>query len=134
MSASFYSTSPNGGRCSRRRFTTSRKSTTCCAARAACRARHRNADSSWLRRGQLRVAPQAQFTLTLTDLSEGMLAQSRALNPEAEHIAGDMRTLRLNRAVRLRAGPRRGVLHDDARRFTRGDCRPLRRIAGPAAP
>ena len=38
-----------------------------------------------------------QFTLTLTDLSEGMLAQSRAINPEAEHIAGDMRTLRLHR-------------------------------------
>ena len=38
-----------------------------------------------------------QFKLTLTDLSEGMLAQSRAVNPDAEHIAGDMRTLRLNR-------------------------------------
>ena len=37
------------------------------------------------------------FTLTLTDISEGMLAESRAVNPEAEHIAGDMRTLRLNR-------------------------------------
>ena len=37
------------------------------------------------------------FRLTLTDLSEGMLAQSRAVNPEAEHIAGDLRTLRLNR-------------------------------------
>lgn len=38
-----------------------------------------------------------QFRLTLTDLSEGMLAQSRAINPEAEHIAGDMRTIRLGR-------------------------------------
>jgi SAM-dependent methyltransferase len=38
-----------------------------------------------------------QFKLTLTDLSEGMLAQSRAVNPGAEHLAGDMRTLRLNR-------------------------------------
>ena len=38
-----------------------------------------------------------QFALTLTDLSEGMLAQSRTVIPEAEHIAGDMRTLRLNR-------------------------------------
>ncbi|MBY0496050.1 MAG: class I SAM-dependent methyltransferase [Cyanobacteria bacterium] len=38
-----------------------------------------------------------QFTLTLTDLNEGMLAQSRAVNPEAEHIIGDMRTLRLDR-------------------------------------
>jgi trans-aconitate methyltransferase len=37
------------------------------------------------------------FTLTLTDISEGMLAESRVINPEAEHIAGDMRTLRLDR-------------------------------------
>ncbi len=38
-----------------------------------------------------------QFKLTLTDLSEGMLAQSRAINPEAEHLIGDMRSLRLHR-------------------------------------
>jgi SAM-dependent methyltransferase len=38
-----------------------------------------------------------QFRLTLSDLSEGMLAQSRIINPDAEHVAGDMRTLRLNR-------------------------------------
>ena len=37
------------------------------------------------------------FRLTLTDISEGMLAQNRAVNPGAEHIAGDMRTLRLDR-------------------------------------
>ena len=37
------------------------------------------------------------FRLTLTDISEGMLNESRAINPEAEHIAGDMRTLRLDR-------------------------------------
>jgi SAM-dependent methyltransferase len=37
------------------------------------------------------------FTLTLTDLSDGMLAQNRALNPEAEFFQGDMRTLRLDR-------------------------------------
>jgi SAM-dependent methyltransferase len=40
---------------------------------------------------------KARFTSTLTDLSEGMLAVSRALNPECEHVAGDMRTLRLGR-------------------------------------
>ena len=34
---------------------------------------------------------------TLTDLAEPMLALSRALNPECEHLAGDMRTLRLGR-------------------------------------
>ncbi len=35
--------------------------------------------------------------LVLTDLSEDMLAVSRALNPDCEHRAGDMRTLRLGR-------------------------------------
>ena len=40
---------------------------------------------------------KAHYTLTLTDISEPMLAQSRKINPECEHIQGDMRTLRLNR-------------------------------------
>jgi SAM-dependent methyltransferase len=35
--------------------------------------------------------------LTLTDLSPPMLAISRRLNPECEHVAGDMRALRLGR-------------------------------------
>jgi SAM-dependent methyltransferase len=35
--------------------------------------------------------------VTLTDLSPRMLEVSRALNPDCEHIAGDMRTLRLGR-------------------------------------
>ncbi len=35
--------------------------------------------------------------VTLTDLSEGMLSVSRRVNPECEHIQGDMRTLRLGR-------------------------------------
>jgi SAM-dependent methyltransferase len=34
---------------------------------------------------------------TLTDLSPAMLAMSRRLNPTCEHIAGDMRSLRLGR-------------------------------------
>ncbi len=34
-------------------------------------------------------------TLTLSDLSEDMLAVSRAINPELKHVQGDMRTLRL---------------------------------------
>jgi SAM-dependent methyltransferase len=37
------------------------------------------------------------FAMTLTDLSQSMLAESRRINPECEHIAGDMRTLRLGR-------------------------------------
>ncbi|MDH5313300.1 MAG: class I SAM-dependent methyltransferase [Actinomycetota bacterium] len=38
---------------------------------------------------------KARATLTLTDLSPEMLALSRTINPECEHIEGDMRTLRL---------------------------------------
>jgi len=37
------------------------------------------------------------FTMTLVDLSAGMLAVSRRLNPECEHVEADMRTLRLGR-------------------------------------
>ncbi|MDQ6781029.1 MAG: class I SAM-dependent methyltransferase [Candidatus Eremiobacteraeota bacterium] len=37
------------------------------------------------------------FRMTLTDLSPRMLALSRTINPECEHITGDMRTLRLRR-------------------------------------
>lgn len=36
-----------------------------------------------------------RFELTLVDVAPGMLAVSRALNPECEHIEGDMRTVRL---------------------------------------
>jgi SAM-dependent methyltransferase len=40
---------------------------------------------------------KAHFRLTLVDLSEGMLAVSRELNPGCEHVQGDMRTVRLGR-------------------------------------
>jgi len=40
---------------------------------------------------------KARFDCTLTDLSPQMLALSRTINPECEHVAGDMRTLRLGR-------------------------------------
>jgi SAM-dependent methyltransferase len=36
-------------------------------------------------------------TMVLVDLSPGMLAASRALNPDLEHHQGDMRTVRLGR-------------------------------------
>lgn len=36
-------------------------------------------------------------SLTLVDPAPGMLAVSRALNPECEHISGDMRSVRLGR-------------------------------------
>lgn len=40
---------------------------------------------------------KAMFDLTLVDVSPGMLAVSRALNPECAHVEGDMRTVRLGR-------------------------------------
>jgi SAM-dependent methyltransferase len=36
-------------------------------------------------------------SVTLTDLSDRMLALSRKINPECEHVVGDMRTVRLGR-------------------------------------
>jgi ubiquinone/menaquinone biosynthesis C-methylase UbiE len=47
--------------------------------------------------GNIATHLKKQYKLTLTDLSDSMLDVSRKLNPECEHIAGDMRTLRLNR-------------------------------------
>jgi len=41
---------------------------------------------------------KVRFQMTLVDRSPGMLEVSRALNPECEHIEGDMRTARLGRA------------------------------------
>jgi SAM-dependent methyltransferase len=37
------------------------------------------------------------FALTLVDISPKMLAVSQKLNPECEHVHGDMRSIRLNR-------------------------------------
>jgi SAM-dependent methyltransferase len=42
-----------------------------------------------------------RLACTLTDVSEEMLELSRGLNPECEHRAGDMRTLRLGRTFDL---------------------------------
>jgi len=47
--------------------------------------------------GSLAFHLKPHYDLTLTDLSPGMLAVNRAVNPEAEHHVGDMRTLRLGR-------------------------------------
>ena len=40
---------------------------------------------------------KSRFGMTLVDPSPGMLAISRALNPECQHVEGDMRTIRLDR-------------------------------------
>lgn len=40
---------------------------------------------------------KSHFEMTLVDRSDQMLAVSRSLNPECEHVAGDMRDVRLGR-------------------------------------
>mgnify|MGYP001496550927 CR=1 FL=1 len=40
---------------------------------------------------------KSRFSLTLVDRSNGMLSVSRALNPECEHVQGDLRSVRLER-------------------------------------
>lgn len=47
--------------------------------------------------GSLASHLKGHFRLTLTDLSPAMLAVSQAVNPECEHLRGDMRSLRLGR-------------------------------------
>jgi SAM-dependent methyltransferase len=47
--------------------------------------------------GGVAVHLKERLALTLVDLSEEMLAVSGTLNPECEHILGDMRTIRLGR-------------------------------------
>ena len=58
-----------------------------------------------------------------------MLDVSRALNPECEHVEGDMRTVRLDRQFDCVFRPRRGVLHDDRRRICAALSRPRSSIA-----
>jgi SAM-dependent methyltransferase len=40
---------------------------------------------------------KSHFEMTLVDLSPGMLAVSQAINPECEHVKGDIRKIRLGR-------------------------------------
>ncbi len=68
--------------------------------------------------GNNAVHLRAWFDLTLVDLSEEMLVVSRALNPECEHLVGDMRTVRLGRrfdAVFLHDAVAYMVTEDDLR-------------------
>ena len=73
---------------------------------------------------------KADFTMTLVDLSEEMLAVSRRLNPECAHHAGDMRTVRLGRtfdAVFVHDAVDYMVTRDDLRRAVEtafAHCRP----------
>jgi SAM-dependent methyltransferase len=47
--------------------------------------------------GHVAVHLKDRFDLTLLDLSDDMLAVSQRLNPECEHVQGDMRSARLGR-------------------------------------
>jgi SAM-dependent methyltransferase len=47
--------------------------------------------------GHIAFHLKRRFTMTLSDLSAEMLAVSRKLNPDCEHVEGDMRTLDLGR-------------------------------------
>jgi SAM-dependent methyltransferase len=47
--------------------------------------------------GHNAVHLKRRFRCTLSDISEPMLGLSRELNPDCEHVPGDMRTLRLGR-------------------------------------
>lgn len=66
--------------------------------------------------GNLASHLKARFRMTLVDLSAPMLAVSRALNPECEHIEGDMRSVRL--VGRLFDGV---LVHDAIMYMTTGD-------------
>ncbi len=47
--------------------------------------------------GSLAFHLKRHYRMTLTDLAPAMLAVSRTINPECEHLVGDMRSLRLGR-------------------------------------
>ena len=51
--------------------------------------------------GSLAFHLKGHLTLTLSDVSPAMLANSRQVNPECEHVVGDMRTIDLNRTFDL---------------------------------
>ncbi|HSJ13046.1 MAG TPA: class I SAM-dependent methyltransferase [Longimicrobiales bacterium] len=51
--------------------------------------------------GSLAYHLKSRLALTLTDRSPEMLDVSRAVNPECEHVPGDMRSLRLGRTFDL---------------------------------
>src|SRR4051812_15056132 len=47
--------------------------------------------------GNMALHYKHNFASTLTDLSPEMLALSQTINPDLEHIQGDMRTMRVGR-------------------------------------
>ncbi|HUF35729.1 MAG TPA: class I SAM-dependent methyltransferase [Gemmatimonadales bacterium] len=85
--------------------------------------------------GSLAFHLKRHFDLTLTDIAPGMLAVSRAVNPECEHLAGDMFALRLDRrfdAVLIHDAIQYATTPDQVRAALRTaafHCRPGGRIA-----
>ena len=65
--------------------------------------------------GNLASHLKAHFAVTLSDLSDDMLNVSRVLNPDCEHVQGDMRTLDLGRTFDL------VLLHDAVMYMTTPD-------------
>ena len=63
---------------------------------------------------------KGDFALTLTDISDAMLAESEKQNPELEHIEGDMRTLRLGRTFDGVLDTRRHHVHGQRGGSARG--------------
>jgi trans-aconitate methyltransferase len=51
--------------------------------------------------GSLAFHLKSRFQLTLSDRSEQMIAVSRQVNPDCEHLVGDMRTIQLDRQFDL---------------------------------
>lgn len=75
---------------------------------------------------------KAHFRMTLVDRSPQMLAASRALNPECEHLEGDMRSVRLGRlfdAVFIHDAIAYVTAEDDLRSAHRDGVRPLQAAA-----
>ncbi len=75
--------------------------------------------------GHVAVHLKHRFSLTLVDISGDMLAASGRLNPECDHLQGDMRTVRLGRTFDA-------VLVHDAIDYVLG-VTDLRRVIGTAA-
>ena len=75
---------------------------------------------------------KAHYRCTLSDLSPQMLTLSRALNPECDHVLGDMRTVRLGRAFDV-VFVHDAVMYLETEADLRSCSRPRSRTRGPAA-
>ena len=115
---------PSGGRCSRRRRTMPRKPRSISGRCSRPPARPLETLLELGSGGGNNASHlKARFRMTLTDRSPAMLDVSRRLNPECEHVEGDMRTLRLDRRFDAVFVHDAVALHDQRRRRARGRSR-----------